>query len=90
MRSANAIHGWTHDSRAGPTFHRGHFNLLHVADTFWDMRAFHKGFAWVDAHNLGRIWDIGPKQWLYQPALWLRRGRNSVVVFDLKQTKKPV
>jgi beta-galactosidase len=54
------------------------------ADTFLDMSAFGKGFAWVNGHNLGRIWDIGPQRSLYLPAPWMEQGDNTVVVFDLQ------
>jgi beta-galactosidase GanA len=42
--------------------------------------------VWVNGHNLGRYWDIGPQKRLYCPASWLKAGANDVVVFDLHQT----
>ena len=42
------------------------------------------GYAWVNGHNLGRYWSIGPQRHLYVPAEWLRVGRNEVVVLDLE------
>jgi beta-galactosidase len=52
------------------------------ADTFLDMTAWTKGIAWVNGHNLGRFWSIGPQQTLYVPGCWLRKGGNEVVVLD--------
>jgi beta-galactosidase len=50
-----------------------------------------KGVVWVNGHNLGRYWSIGPQRRLYCPAPWLVRGDNEVLIFDLHQTQaKPV
>jgi len=43
--------------------------------------------VWVNGHNLGRYWDIGPQKRLYCPAPWLRRGANEIIVLDLHQTE---
>ena len=63
-------------------FFRGTFDLDRPADTFLDMSSYRKGIVWVNGHNLGRYWDIGPQKRLYCPAPWLRTGRNDVTVFD--------
>jgi len=52
------------------------------SDTFLDMTAWTKGIAWVNGHNLGRFWSIGPQQTLYVPGCWLRKGGNEIVVLD--------
>ncbi|HNV03705.1 MAG TPA: beta-galactosidase [Vicinamibacterales bacterium] len=70
--------------RARPgTFYRGSFTLDRPADTYLDMTGYRKGVVWVNGHNLGRYWDIGPQRRLYCPAPWLKAGANDVVVFDL-------
>jgi beta-galactosidase len=66
-----------------PTFRRGHFRLEQVGDTFLDMRGWVKGVVWINGHNLGRYWGIGPQQTLYVPGPWLKRGVNEVLVLDL-------
>ncbi len=72
-------------------FFKGSFTLEGVADTFIDMSNYEKGVVWVNGHNLGRYWNIGPQYRLYCPAPWLRKGENEVVVFDLHQTEaKPL
>jgi beta-galactosidase len=45
-----------------------------------------KGFVWVNGHELGRIWNVGPQKALYLPGVWLKEGKNDVVVFDLDGT----
>jgi beta-galactosidase len=68
----------------GQTFFRGQFELTALGDTFLDMRGWSKGYVWVNGHNLGRYWKIGPQQSLFLPATSLTQGTNSVVVLDLE------
>jgi len=75
----------TEGSRPG-MFFRGTFHLAAPADTFIDMTGYRKGIVWVNGHNLGRYWDIGPQTRLYCPAPWLKAGANEIVVFDLLKT----
>ncbi len=67
-------------------FFRGTLKLDQTADTFIDMTNFVKGFVWVNGHNLGRYWEIGPQTRLYCPASWLHEGDNEIIVFDLHKT----
>jgi len=67
-----------------PAFFRGRFELSSLGDTFLDMRGWGKGYVWVNGHNLGRYWKIGPQQSMFLPATWLNQGTNSVVVLDLE------
>jgi beta-galactosidase len=65
-----------------PLYYRGKLQVEEPGDTFLDLRGFNKGFVWVNGHNLGRFWKIGPQQTLYLPGDWLKKGANEVVVFD--------
>ena len=77
------------DSAKGK-FYKGNFILNKTGDTYIDMSNFKKGVVWVNGHNLGRFWYIGPQQKLYCPAPWLKQGNNEVIVFDLLQNEKLV
>lgn len=66
-------------------FFKGTFNLDRTADTYIDMSGYKKGVVWVNGHNLGRYWYVGPQQRLYCPASWLNKGSNEVLVLDLAQ-----
>lgn len=66
-------------------FFKGSFTLNNAADTFIDMSNYTKGVVWVNGHNLGRYWDIGPQKRLYCPACWLKNGENQIIVFDSHQ-----
>jgi beta-galactosidase len=65
-----------------PTLYKGTFNLIKTGDTWLDMRGFGKGFVFLNGHNLGKYWYIGPQQTIYVPAVWLRKGINEIEVFD--------
>jgi beta-galactosidase len=72
-------------------FFKGNFTLGITGDTFFDMSLFTKGIVWVNGHNLGRYWNIGPQKQLYCPVSWIRMGMNEIIIFDLHQTEaKPV
>jgi beta-galactosidase len=64
-------------------FFRGRFELVGTGDTYLDMSGWKKGVVWVNGHNLGRYWAIGPQKRLYCPAPFLKEGTNEIVVFDL-------
>jgi beta-galactosidase len=66
-------------------FFKGNFDLTETADTYIDMSSFKKGVVWINGHNLGRYWYVGPQQRLYCPASWLKKGKNEVLVLDLHQ-----
>ena len=66
-------------------FFKGSFTLTNTGDTYLDMSNFKKGMVWVNGHNLGRYWEIGPQKRLYCPAPWLKKGENEIVVLDQHQ-----
>jgi beta-galactosidase len=65
-------------------FYRGRFELGTTGDTYLDMSGWKKGVVWVNGHNLGRYWEIGPQKRLFCPAPFLKAGTNEIVVFDLR------
>lgn len=72
-----------------PTFFRASFDLKEVGDTFLDLRLWSKGVVWVNGHNLGRYWSLGPQQTLYLPGPWLKPRGNEIIVLDLLGPTKP-
>jgi beta-galactosidase len=72
-------------------FFKGNFVTDITGDTYFDVSNYSKGVVWVNGHNLGRYWEIGPQKRLFCPASWLKRGLNEIIVFDLHRTEvKPV
>lgn len=68
-----------------PVFYRSGFHLDRPGDTFLDMQdGWTKGVVWVNGHNLGRFWFVGPQQTLYCPAPFLKKGHNEIIVLDLE------
>jgi len=58
-----------------------------------------KGIVFVNGHNLGRYWKVGPQQTLYVPGCWLKNKGNTITVFEqlndtmitsLKAQKTPI
>ena len=71
------------ETQAYPVFHRGYFNLDETGDTFLDMRMYRKGLVWINGHNLGRFWELGPYFSLYLPGPWLKTGRNEIIILNI-------
>ena len=65
-----------------PVLYEGTFTLDETGDTFIDMEAWGKGIIFVNGHNIGRYWQVGPQQTLYIPGVWLNKGENKIVIFE--------
>lgn len=65
-----------------PGFYEFKFNLDEPADTFLDLDGWGKGFVSVNNFNIGRFWEIGPQKRLYVPAPLLKKGQNSLIIFE--------
>lgn len=53
--------------------------------TCLDMTGWGKGFVWINGHNLGRYWYVGPQMTLYVPGVWLKPVPqvNTITIFEL-------
>lgn len=70
-------------ARAGlPGFYEFEFEIQDPADTFLDTEGWGKGAVFVNGFNIGRFWEIGPQKRLYVPAPLLKKGRNTLVIFE--------
>jgi beta-galactosidase len=65
-----------------PVIYESTFKLNKKADTFLDMSNWGKGIVFVNGHNIGRYWKVGPQQTLYVPGCWLNKGENKIVIFE--------
>ncbi|WP_184542254.1 glycoside hydrolase family 35 protein [Mucilaginibacter sp. FT3.2] len=70
-------------SAQSPVIKKGGFTLNKVGDTYLDMSGWGKGVVWVNGHNLGRYWNVGPQQTLYLPVEWLKKGHNDIAILEL-------
>lgn len=67
----------------GPVIQKGSFVISKAEDTYLDMTDWGKGVIWLNGHNLGKYWSIGPQQTVYVPKEWLKVGQNEVSVLEL-------
>lgn len=65
-----------------PTVYQGEFTLDKTGDTFIDIQNWGKGIVFINGRNIGRFWKVGPQQTLYLPGVWLKKGKNEIIVFD--------
>jgi len=65
-----------------PTIYEGTFNLTKTGDTFLNTNGLGKGIIFVNGHNLGRYWKVGPQETLYLPGCWLKKGENIIMIFE--------
>lgn len=65
-----------------PAFYRFDFRLDCVYDTYIDMMGYGKGAVFINGHNLGRFWEVGPTTSLYVPHGFLKEGDNTIIVFE--------
>ena len=71
------------DTAKAPAFYRGTFEIAGTpCDTFLRTDAFTKGFVILNGFNLGRFWEVGPQKTLYVPASVLKKGQNTLTVFE--------
>ena len=73
-----------------PRVWKAEFTVETPGDTFLDVSGWGKGMVWVNGHNLGRYWNIGPQQTMYLPGPWMKKGANEIVVLDYIGPQNPV
>lgn len=71
-----------HGKCPGPAFYRFTFLADEQADTFLDFDGFGKGCAFINGFHLGRFWEIGPQKRLYIPGPLIKKGENSIIIFE--------
>lgn len=78
--------GWNFSTKpvktGRPAVYTGTFKLRKTGDTFLDMSEAGKGIVFINGHNLGRYWNVGPQQTLYVPGVWLKKGNNVITIFE--------
>ena len=76
-------HKFSRKKVKGPAWYKATFQLKETGYTYLDMSSWGKGMVWVNGHNMGRFWKIGPTQTLCVPGCYLKKGENEIVVFDI-------
>lgn len=88
MTSFPEMTSGTSQITSNPALYKGSFDVKEVGDTFLDMQDWGKGIVFVNGHNLGRYWKVGPQQTLYLPGCWLKKGKNTIEIFEQQNDKK--
>ena len=65
-----------------PAFYRFELDIDEPCDTYLNTDGFGKGCAFVNGFNIGRFWEIGPQRTLYIPAPLLKKGKNTIILFE--------
>jgi hypothetical protein len=72
------------------TWYRIEFELPKSGTIPWRLLldASGNGFMWLNGHDIGRHWEIGPQREYYLPECWLNvgAGRKNVLMLGLRQT----
>jgi beta-galactosidase len=81
----NDMLNWTKidTKKTSPRFYRYNLTLQEIGDTYLNMANWKKGYVFVNGINIGRYWNRGPQQKVFVPGVWLKKGANDIVVFDL-------
>lgn len=78
---------------AGVVWYRVEFELPGDEKAFLPrfarVQATGSGYLWLNGHNIGRDWEIGPQRDFFLPDCWLNRGagRKNTLVFGLRPGK---
>ena len=65
-----------------PGFYEFSFEADETGDTFLDFSGWGKGCILVNGYNIGRFWEIGPQKRLYIPGPLLKKGTNTILIFE--------
>lgn len=78
----------TVSGKESPLWYTGTFDMGtdNPSDTYLSLPGWIKGVVYVNGHNLGRYWTIGPQQSLYVPGVYLQKSGNVVNVLNLEPT----
>ncbi len=71
------------NAATAPVVKQATFQLTATGDSYLDMSNWGKGVVWINGHNLGKYWSIGPQQTLYVPVEWLKKGKNTITILEL-------
>lgn len=71
-----------------PAFHKGYFQLEEPRDVYLDVSGWGMGEVWVNGNYVGSYWEEERQQSIPVGAENLLKGKNELVVFDLKNNAR--
>ncbi|WP_437918165.1 hypothetical protein [Sphingobacterium sp. LRF_L2] len=72
-----------------PGFYKGFFEFNDIKNVYLDVSGWGMGEVWINGHYLGSYWEEEKQQSIQIQADLLNRGKNELVVFELKKIKEP-
>ncbi|NDW10719.1 hypothetical protein D0T56_13785 [Dysgonomonas sp. 520] len=71
-----------------PCFHKGYVELDEPKDMYLDISGWGMGEVWINAQYQGSYWEEEKQQSIQVPASVLKKGKNELIVFELKNNKQ--
>lgn len=71
-----------------PAFHRGMFEIDTPGDTYLDISGWGMGEVWINNQYMGSYWEEEKQQSIQVPAAVLKKGQNTIVVFEMKNNRQ--
>lgn len=73
-----------------PCFYKGTFEMNTLKDIHLDISGWGMGEVWVNGHYVGSYWEQNAQHSVPLPATALQQGKNTLIVFELKNNNKQV
>lgn len=73
-----------------PSFHKGSFEIAEPKDTYLDISGWGMGEVWINGQYSGSYWEEEKQQSIQIPSSVLVKGKNELVVFDLKNNEQEI
>ncbi len=71
-----------------PAFHKAFFDIREVKDLYLDVSGWGMGEVWINGQYIGSYWEEEKQQSIQTPAFILKKGKNELVVFELKNNQQ--
>lgn len=71
-----------------PKFHKTYFEIGEPKDMYLDVSGWGMGEVWINGQYLGSYWEEEKQQSIQVPASAVKKGKNELIVFDLKDNKQ--
>jgi beta-galactosidase len=84
----NSLQFSSQNTNGAPSFHKGYFDITEPEETYLNISGWGMGEVWINGAYLGSYWEEEKQQSIQIPANILVKGKNEVVIFDLKNNKQ--
>lgn len=71
-----------------PEFYKAYVEITEPKDMYLDVSGWGMGEAWINGQYLGSYWEEERQQSIQVPASVLKKGKNELVVFELKNNEQ--